>query len=223
MLIGQTKGPYSGALKPLDLKIQRKINMKQRDIKHDFTLQDLKHFVELDESCPSGLRFKNPMPWWFYTERAFGKIQKMYQGKPAGSLEESRKKGRKTYYYWPVRLKGKPIRCHRIVWMLTHDVQLTDDQIIDHEDGDTENNAAWNLRLANKSENSTNSKLHKTNTTGYKGVYPAFRRDIFLGYGAAIKKNGVSHRLGVFSTPQEAHAAYKEKAKELHGEFAKSC
>jgi len=38
---------------------------------------------------------------------------------------------------------------------------------------------------------------------------------------ASIQKNGRPRYLGLFSTPQEAHAAYVDAARKLFGEFAR--
>jgi hypothetical protein len=39
---------------------------------------------------------------------------------------------------------------------------------------------------------------------------------------AEITVNGKTYKLGSYPTPEEAHAAYCAKAKELHGEFART-
>jgi hypothetical protein len=61
-----------------------------------------------------------------------------------------------------------------------------------------------------------NRGLSKANTTGYKGV--VFRKSTgrFL---AQAKINGKSKYIGSFSTALEAHIAYENAVKEIHGEF----
>jgi hypothetical protein len=45
-----------------------------------------------------------------------------------------------------------------------------ENEITDHRDRNTMNNRIANLRPTNKSINGMNSKMHKTNTSGYRGI-----------------------------------------------------
>jgi len=87
---------------------------------------------------------------------------------------------------------------------------------IDHVDGNRLNNQKANLRVVTQQQNSQNKKLHKNNTTGYKGVHP-FREK----FRACIAINGKTIHLGLYHSAVEAAEAYDAKAKELYGEFAK--
>lgn len=89
--------------------------------------------------------------------------------------------------------------------------------LVDHKDLNRQNNTWNNLREATKSQNGANRGRPKNNTTGFKGVYR--RRGKFA---AGIKCGDKTVKIGVFATPEEAHAAYCEKARELHGEFART-
>ena len=53
------------------------------------------------------------------------------------------------------------------------------------------------------------------NTTGFKGVSLTKRGT----YSANISINGRVKYLGAYPTPEEAHAVYLAKAKELRGQF----
>lgn len=90
--------------------------------------------------------------------------------------------------------------------------------IIDHIDNNPMNNNYTNLRWATLSENNCNIKCRKTNKLGYKGVYYDKRRD---KYYSEIRFNNMRYGLGYHNTPEEAFEAYKKKAEELHGDFAK--
>lgn len=57
------------------------------------------------------------------------------------------------------------------------------------------------------------------NTSGYRGVTRVPRARGPDKYQASIRKNLHAHYLGMFDTPEEAHAAYVAAAKQLHGEF----
>lgn len=89
---------------------------------------------------------------------------------------------------------------------------------VDHIDGNGLNNKRENLRIATVSQNAYNSLTPKNNTSGYKG---ATFHNRFGRWIAKISAEGKSHHLGYFDTPEEAHAAYCEASKRLHGEFAK--
>jgi len=90
---------------------------------------------------------------------------------------------------------------------------------VDHIDGNGLNNVRKNLRMATSIQNRRNRILNSNNSSGYKGVYfnPYSRVRPWL---AAIKADGKKNHLGSFSTPQEAHAAYRTAAVDLHKEFA---
>jgi hypothetical protein len=89
---------------------------------------------------------------------------------------------------------------------------------IDHIDTNRANNRWANLRLATNSQNKMNARVRADNTSGYKGVHWVSRERKWL---ATITVDGVKKRLGLFHTPSEAHAAYREAATRLHGEFAR--
>lgn len=93
--------------------------------------------------------------------------------------------------------------------------ELVKDDITDHIDGNGLNNVRDNLRLATRSQNLGNSRLSIRNKFGLKGV-SAFRD----GFMAGITVNKQRIYLGVYETPELAHAAYVVAAKEHFGEFA---
>lgn len=89
--------------------------------------------------------------------------------------------------------------------------------LVDHINHDTLNNTRSNLRTASYSENNSNIKFRKDNTSGYKGVY--WNKSCGK-YQAGIFKNRKFHYLGLYSDPEEASKAYKKAALELFKEFA---
>jgi len=120
--------------------------------------------------------------------------------------------------YWRVRLNGADWPAHRIIWEWCHGVCLTADDEIDHIDGDRMNNRIENLRKATRAQNQWNAKVRKDNTSGFKGVSWHKRQK---AWAANISINGKVKFLGAFNTPEEAHAVYTARAKELRGEFAR--
>lgn len=87
---------------------------------------------------------------------------------------------------------------------------------VDHRDGNGLNNRRENLRLASRSENNQNRRWSKMGDQGMRGVsfHKASRK-----WDARIQANGVPIRLGLFSTPEEAKAAYLKASSELHKSF----
>lgn len=93
-------------------------------------------------------------------------------------------------------------------------------QHVDHINGDTLDNQRGNLRICTPGENIRNQKLHKNNTSGYKGLAKNEKRKHKRPWRATITINRKPVFLGNFATKEEAARAYDAKAKELHGEYA---
>ena len=87
---------------------------------------------------------------------------------------------------------------------------------IDHINGIKDDNRFCNLREATNSQNNANKKKTIKNVSGYKGVYKDGNR-----WRSQIEINGKKIHIGRYETPEEAHAAYVTKAKELFGDYAK--
>jgi hypothetical protein len=91
---------------------------------------------------------------------------------------------------------------------------------VDHINGDRADNRIANLRCSTKSENSRNSKTWRTSECGLKGVSRADSKT--EKWMARIKHNGKRVYLGVFDTPEEAHAAYVAAVQVFYGEYARA-
>lgn len=90
---------------------------------------------------------------------------------------------------------------------------------VDHADGNTLNNQRSNLRDCSSLENNWNARRKtRAGTSRYKGV--CF--DKRTGRWTAEIRSGVRYRLGRFLTEIDAALAYDVKARELHGEFART-
>lgn len=105
-------------------------------------------------------------------------------------------------------------KAHRLAWLYVHGVAPRD--LMDHIDGNRDNNRIANLREATAAQNAANSKAKNPNSL--KGTSFNVRRNEWV---AQIEAGGKNYCLGRFKSEQEAHAAYCAKADELFGEFAK--
>lgn len=79
-------------------------------------------------------------------------------------------------------------------------------------------NRRANLRLASRSEQTTNRRMFSNNKSGYKGV--CFHKRTGR-WQANIQVDGVFMYLGLRKTPELAYALYCEAAAKYHGDFAR--
>ena len=126
-------------------------------------------------------------------------------GREAGSLT--------TNNYKTVRYDNKVRMLHRVIWDYHYD-EGCEGYLVDHIDNDSLNNRIENLRLCDYSQNAANSFSHKDSAVKSKGV--SLHGDKFR---AQIAHRGRRYHLGLFDTEKEASLAYKEKAKQLYGEY----
>lgn len=110
-----------------------------------------------------------------------------------------RSKKSKGNDYLKVRVGGKSVRAHRVIWIFFHGYEP---EFIDHIDGNRQNNKIENLRSVSKSGNGQNMKLKQTNTTGVYGVSKHGRR--WRAYINLYKKQ---RSIGAFDTFDEAVSA----------------
>lgn len=118
-------------------------------------------------------------------------------------------------FYASAVVDGKDKKLHRALWDWWG---LPPAPLLDHKDGNALDCRRENLRPATKSLNGANSRLSRRNKSGFKGVKKAGRRWLAQIRG----ESATNQRIGLFDTPEEAHAAYLAKARELHGEFARA-
>lgn len=104
---------------------------------------------------------------------------------------------------------GKLLLMHRVI------LGAAKGEIVDHANHNTLDNTKKNIRLCSHAENMRNSKTHKNNQLGLKGVYPERGK-----YRARISLSGKRFNIGYFDTPELAFDAYKQAAIEMHGKFA---
>jgi hypothetical protein len=106
---------------------------------------------------------------------------------------------------------GANFMAHRLAWLYVHGSWPAGQ--IDHINRVRDDNRIANLRVVTHTENMENRKVQRNNTSGYPGVYPdrCGRRWI-----ARISSKGKWLYLGSFRSAEEASAAYRKAAAELH-------
>lgn len=169
-------------------------------------IEFLKMRFVVSQDSPSGLRWNKPNP----------QAKRIKVGDVAGSLCKD------GYYQVKLTYNNKTLayQTHRIVYALTHE-KIIDNNLVDHKKD--KSNTYANLRLANDTTNSYNTKPKEFNgrSSSYKGVYfCATKKGMNKKWRASITANKQKHHLGYFQTEIEAAQAYDKKARELHGEFA---
>lgn len=119
---------------------------------------------------------------------------------------------------WYASANGPKVKGKRLCTLHMHHFVLAPQEgmVTDHINGNGLDNRRSNLRLVTKFENAWNKKVSSRNKTGLKGI--SYRKDRNY-WVAKITVNRQTIRLGAFKLAEEAHKAYMEKAKELHGEF----
>lgn len=178
---------------------------KPKPIRPDLTAEYLRSILDYDQESGVFVWRERPdmRPMW----------NSRYAGKRAGFAWTVNP----GCVYWSIRIHDWPFLAHRLAWLYVYG-EWPNGQV-DHIDGDGLNNRIANLRLATKSQNAANARRPRTNKSGYKGVCLVTGRTD--KWRATIKAGGRQVHLGHFSDPREAHAAYCEAARKLHGEFAR--
>ena len=114
--------------------------------------------------------------------------------------------------YRRIGFNGKNYVAHRLAWLwMTGEWPPFQ---IDHEDGDGLNNRITNLRPATNAQNSHNKRKYSNNTSGFKGV--SWHKQVGRWQAKILNTY-----IGMYDTPEEAHAAYCLAAQERFGQYAR--
>jgi hypothetical protein len=115
------------------------------------------------------------------------------------------------HQYYTTTIDNKLVRMHR------HIVDAAPDDIIDHINGNREDNRTENLRKSTFTYNNHNRKKSDAATSKYHGVCFNKKQN---KWRVEIRKDNVRYNVGSFNDENEAALAYNEKARELYGNFA---
>lgn len=118
--------------------------------------------------------------------------------------------------YWRVRVDRKRYLAHRLAWFYVHGEWPAVE--VDHRNGVTADNRLTNLRLATVEQNRRNTRTHKDNSAGFKGV--SWSQNM-KKWRSRIRVENAEMTLGYFDTRAEAHSAYEHAATAHFGEFAR--
>lgn len=151
------------------------------------------------ENVHAIFRYRNGLLYW--RESLTGKHR--VAGEPAGGVNADG--------YVKVEVGGKAHGVHRLVWLMHRgDWPLGE---IDHLNGNRADNRIGNLRDVGHRMNAENRRgPNRGSATGFLGVtqHESGR------FRARIRVDGALKSLGLFDTPEAAHAAYVDAKRTLH-------
>ena len=122
--------------------------------------------------------------------------------------------------YICTRIGDRIIKFHRYILRLIDKNNDHTYNVVDHIDGNVQNNCRINLKVCDQVDNMKNIKIRNNNTSGYVGVEYIERINRYHAY---ITSNKILHNLGYFKTLEEAIKARKEAEKEYGFNIRTNC
>jgi hypothetical protein len=118
---------------------------------------------------------------------------------------------------WIIGINGKLYQRAHLIWLLNKGSSPPAGILLDHKNRNSLDDKISNLRLATPSQNGSNSRLAKNNTSGRRGVTwnkPTNK------WQAKIRVRGKYIHLGLFTDLDEASKVYVAASKHHFGEFS---
>lgn len=113
--------------------------------------------------------------------------------------------------YRRATINGRKVYLHRMI------AGASRGQIVDHKNGDANDNRRINLRIVDRVGSNQNRARRNDSRAPYKGITkPKKGRWV-----AQIMAHKQYIRIGTFDTAEEAARAYDEAARRLHGSYAR--
>lgn len=187
----------------------RKCSQKSLENTKSIPVEYLREAFEYDAKA-GVLRWKERPINHFPTELAMKKVNPRWAGKVVGDL-------RKGYRVVGITYNGRFMSCkvHHVVWKLMGR-EFEAGKVIDHKNGNRDDNRIRNLRSVTPSQNNQNKKLQSNNRTGVAGV----QKTVCGTYLARITVNRKGICLGTYSDINDAVAARKEAERVYFGEHS---
>ena len=160
------------------------------------THQEILHLLDYD-TATGVFVWKNP-----------SKYQPKQKGCVAGRIDSGG--------YRQIAIDNRRYNAGRLAWFYVHGVWPA--ELIDHINGNRDDNRLENLRECRNADNAKNRKKRRDNSLGFKGV----TQDHNNRYRSTIQSDGIQIHLGMFDTAEEAHAAYVEASRRYHGEYGRT-
>lgn len=129
------------------------------------------------------------------------------QGSVAGNIQAA------GYRY--INFQRRLVGAHRLAWLYVHGAWPTGD--IDHINRQRDDNRIANLRDTTRSQNMRNSIRKRTPSSPLQGVCWDRQHGKWL---ASITSHGKQIHLGRYETAEQAHEAYVQACREVHGEHS---
>ena len=124
-----------------------------------------------------------------------------------------------TMIYIRVNGVSYNILAHRLAWFMSYGVWP--ESLIDHINGEKDDNRLINLRAVTSSQNSMNKGKYLTHTQTYRRT---ITHGVFVGVdqmkGGRWRATCARKYLGMYDTPEEAALAYNKEALRRFGECA---
>ena len=117
--------------------------------------------------------------------------------------------------YMRIQIKRKQYMVHRVIFLMHHGYMPV---MVDHIDGNNTNNKIENLRGVSASQNSMNSKIRVTNTSGFKNVYWNTHAK---RWGVVLKINGKIKNLGYYGDIELADLVAQEARDKYFKQYAR--
>lgn len=136
-----------------------------------------------------------------WKKRSAHRFKDKYRGDSWNTRYSNKVAGCFSGRYCQISIFKKSLKSHIVAWVYINGVLPLGE--IDHIDGDPRNNAIANLRDVSSCENSKNSSMPISNTSGRVGV--SYRGDKFK-YRAFGSNNNKSIHIGYFDTIIDAVA-----------------
>lgn len=142
-------------------------------------------------------------------------------GDVVGTVRNRRKRGKGKTHLWEddqsqlyvkTKIDGKHYMLHRLAWLYVHGHFPSD--MIDHIDGNRQNNKIDNLREATNSQNMMNGRKKSNCASPYKGVTRSGDK-----WKMTISIDGKQTYMGTFESEIEAAIAYNRAGFKYYGEF----